>query len=491
MTTGPWRVRESGSDDAGMNHPLVDRRLAARTIATAMTLSLAATSFATTAQAAITKPFEASSTLQLSPGIDYAKGTMRTTGGRRQSVRVATIEPWLPSIRLKSVLSNNKVVRREVVTRMGIRTSRSTRQAMVSTNGDMSTRDRMDAYAAPQSMAVSNGELLLAQACTRPTLGIDPDGGVQIGDVRAHVEVRLPGRTVTKQVHRVNTHRDDGKVVLFTQRFAASTRTRSGGREVVLKLADTLRPNGVQQVEVVRVRRDGDTKLRTGQAVLSVNNRNAKWVYELRVGQKMDLTTQVVRRVDNRCGGTIKAAAGWSEISEAVGGNHFTLRNSRIAAPSRAVYAPSVQRHPRSGVGVTEDGRVLMITVDGRQSGYSVGVTLAEMGQLHAFTRCGRCLQPRWRWVRRHGPAHAQERRVQGGQPTIRWSATAGHAIDRRLRGGSDPVTRSRGSGAAQSLLSHRNRFAPDASTAPGAIFPAGRSLGCLAVVLAAMSGAA
>ena len=40
------------------------------------------------------------------------------------------------------------------------------------------------------------------------------------------------------------------------------------------------------------------------------------------------------------------------------------------------------QRHPRTNVGVTDDGRVLMVTVDGRQPGYSVGVSLAEMGQL-------------------------------------------------------------------------------------------------------------
>jgi hypothetical protein len=420
-----------------MNHPHVDRRLAARTIATAMTLSLAATSFATTAQAAITKPFEPTSSLQLSPGIDYAQGTMRTTGGLRQSVRVATIEPWLSSVRLKSVLSNDKVVRREVVTSMGIRTSGPARQAMVSTNGDMSTRNRVDAYAAPQSMAVSDGELLLAQACTRPTLGIDPDGGVQIGDVRAHVEVLPPGRTMTKQVGRVNTHRDDGKVVLFTQRFAASTRTRSGGREVVLKLADTLRPNGVQRVEVLRVRRGGgDTKLRPGQAVLSVNNPKAKWVHELRAGQKFDLITQVVRYVDNRCGGTIQVAAGWSEISEAVGGNHFTLRSSRIAAPSRAEYSPSVQRHPRSGVGVTKDGRVLMVTVDGRQSGYSIGVTLAEMGQLmrslgavHAFNLDGGGSTVMARRVLRSGEYKVANRPSDGRQRPATQSIVA-YAVD-------------------------------------------------------------
>ncbi len=348
-----------------------------------LTLSLAATSFASAAEAAITREFRASNTLTLSPGIDYAVGTMKTTGGRRQAVRVGTIETLRSDVQIKSVLSNDRVVRRDVVSKMAIKKSRPWREAMLATNGDMSTRDRVDAYAAPQSMAVSGGELLLAQACTRPTLGIDADGTARIGDVRTLVTATLPGRSIEKQIHRVNTHRDDGHVVLFTKRFASSTRTKSGGIEVVLDLEDTLRPNGSQAAKVIQVRRGaGNTRLRRGQAVLSVKNRAAKWVYDLRVGQRLQLNTTVVRNVDNRCGGTIEPADNWSRIVEAVGGNQFTARNGKIAAPSAAAYRPSVQRHPRSGVGVTDDGHVLMITVDGRQPGYSVGVTLAEMGEL-------------------------------------------------------------------------------------------------------------
>lgn len=364
-----------------MNSSPTSRTLVARVALATLSLTILATPMASSVRAEITQPFQPRSSVALAPGIDFEVGTMRTTGDRPQSVRVATVETRRSNVRLKSVLSNDRVVKREVVTSMAIRTSAPERQAMVATNGDMSTRDRVDAYAAPQSMAASGGELLLAQACTRPTLGIDPDGEAHIGDVRVHVTAVPPGRTLPKQIHRVNTHRDDSKTVLFTRRFAASTRTR-GGLEVVLQLEDTLRPIGSQEVKVLNIRRGvGNTTLRVGQAVLSVNNPKAGWVYDLRVGQRFELTTQVVREVDNRCGGTIAPASGWSEVSEALGGNHFTARNGRLAAPSRSVYPAGVQRHPRTGVGVTADGRVLMVTVDGRRSA-SAGVTLAEMGRL-------------------------------------------------------------------------------------------------------------
>jgi hypothetical protein len=132
---------------------------------------------------------------------------------------------------------------------------------------------------------------------------------------------------------------------------------------------------------VVKVRNAGNTPLRAGQAVLSVKNPTQKWVYRLKAGQHFELTTQVVRKVNRPCGGTIQAAQAWSDIIEAQGGNYFTLRSGRIAAPSSATYRAGSQRHPRTGLGVTASGTVLMVTVDGRRTA-SRGVTLAEMGQL-------------------------------------------------------------------------------------------------------------
>jgi hypothetical protein len=370
--------------------PLLGRRLVIATVMAA----LVAVPLASATEASITVPFKAKNTIALSPGVTFKVGTMKTTGGRPQSVRVVTVDADHPQVQLKALLSNNKVVQRQVVSKIALSRSRAGFRPMVATNGDMSVRNRVDAYAAPHSMAVSSGELMVAQACVRPTVGVDSDGDVRIANVRTHVSAIPPGKTMARHIHRVNTHRDDGQVVLFTKRFAGSTRT-TGGREVVLDLQGKLEPNGTQNVRVLKVRKAGNTKLAWGQAVLSVKNPTQKWVYQLKVGQTFPLTTQVVRRVDKPCGGTIAAAENWTRITEAQGGNYFTLRDRKIAAPSRAAYAPGSQRHPRTGLGVTADGTVLMVTVDGRRSA-SKGVTLAEMGQLlksfgavHAFNLDG------------------------------------------------------------------------------------------------------
>lgn len=369
---------------------------AVRLVAATITLSLLAVPLSSAAEAAVTRPFTPRLTSNLSPGVIFQSGTMRTTGGRRQEVRIGTVDPRHAGVRLKALLSNDRVVRRAVVTKITNAKRRRGFVPMIATNGDMSTRQRVDGYAVPHSMAVSNGELMVAQACARPTLGVDAQGNAHINNVRAMVTATPPSLKYATAIHKVNTPRDSGHVVLYTKRYASRTRTTYGGVEVVLQMQDTLRPNGVQNVRVINVRRGGgNTPLRAGQAVISVKNPKHKWVYQLRVGQQFRLQTRVVQSVGGPCAASMPPAPGFDDIVEAQGGNHFTLRGRRIVAPSRSTYRPGSERHPRSGLGITADGRVLMVTVDGRRSG-SAGVTLAEMGQLmrslgavHAFNLDG------------------------------------------------------------------------------------------------------
>jgi exopolysaccharide biosynthesis protein len=89
----------------------------------------------------------------------------------------------------------------------------------------------------------------------------------------------------------------------------------------------------------------------------------------------------VVRKADNPCGGKVKTAPGWGDVREALGGNRFTVRDGEVRVPSQDVYPNGWERNPRTGMGLTADGRLLMVTVDGRRK-ESRGVTLDEMGDL-------------------------------------------------------------------------------------------------------------
>jgi phosphodiester glycosidase len=69
---------------------------------------------------------------------------------------------------------------------------------------------------------------------------------------------------------------------------------------------------------------------------------------------------------------------GWPGVVDAVGGSHLLVEDGRVALGSctGAVCSP----HPRTALGLTADGRVLLVVVDGRRSTAS-GMSLIQFAQ--------------------------------------------------------------------------------------------------------------
>jgi len=65
---------------------------------------------------------------------------------------------------------------------------------------------------------------------------------------------------------------------------------------------------------------------------------------------------------------------GWSDVFDAVGGDPILLLDG-AATPVCA----SCARQPRTAVGVTADGKILLVVIDGRQPRWSRGATLGEL----------------------------------------------------------------------------------------------------------------
>ena len=74
--------------------------------------------------------------------------------------------------------------------------------------------------------------------------------------------------------------------------------------------------------------------------------------------------------------------AAWPGILDTSGGNPTLVRNGRVLAGNVDGTTPFHRRNPRTGVGATADGRLLLVTVDGRRPGHSVGMTLREFAEL-------------------------------------------------------------------------------------------------------------
>ena len=71
--------------------------------------------------------------------------------------------------------------------------------------------------------------------------------------------------------------------------------------------------------------------------------------------------------------------AGWAGVMDAIGGSPVLMQDGVVTAEQCSGYV--CQRHPRTGVGVTPQGDILLAVVDGRRSG-SVGMDLVDFGRL-------------------------------------------------------------------------------------------------------------
>jgi hypothetical protein len=84
----------------------------------------------------------------------------------------------------------------------------------------------------------------------------------------------------------------------------------------------------------------------------------------------------------------------WAGIVDAIGGGPALVRDGKpVFRPFELFSTSQLSRNPRTGVGQRVDGRILLVVVDGRRPGYSVGMTNWELAQtlvrLGAVTAAG------------------------------------------------------------------------------------------------------
>jgi hypothetical protein len=79
---------------------------------------------------------------------------------------------------------------------------------------------------------------------------------------------------------------------------------------------------------------------------------------------------------------TTTTQLGFPGAVDALGGNPRLVVDGAVSGPEVDGTGEFFGRHSRTAVGVTADGRLLLVVVDGRQPGYSRGMTLRELAEL-------------------------------------------------------------------------------------------------------------
>ena len=85
-------------------------------------------------------------------------------------------------------------------------------------------------------------------------------------------------------------------------------------------------------------------------------------------------------------GGPSDYAAYQDQIQEAVGGSVYLVKDGKPVVTSAADYYNS--RHSRTCVGITAEGKVVMMVLDGRQEPFSAGGSAEELAQIMLDAGC-------------------------------------------------------------------------------------------------------
>jgi hypothetical protein len=76
----------------------------------------------------------------------------------------------------------------------------------------------------------------------------------------------------------------------------------------------------------------------------------------------------------------VRWALGWDDVFDVVGGGPILLQDGRIVLePCTSFFCG---RNPRTAIGWTSNGRVLLVVIDGRQPRWSVGASLRELARI-------------------------------------------------------------------------------------------------------------
>ena len=294
----------------------------------------------------------------LVPGVVYSRQLDFTAHGP-VVVHVITSPRPTGLYALKPILSNNAILGRERVTSMQKRVSGDATVAGV--DGDLFSF----ADGHPTGGLIRAGALDRTPADVRSTVGVDTDGDLQVE--RVHLEGTWQG-SGQRRLLGINETPRAGKTTLYTPAWGGRTPAENGGAQAILQPFPASRPNTPLTSTVVQYVSGGDQPIPPDGAVLVARGAQAGFLSnEAPVGGKITIL--------------LTLTPPWTNVPEALGGGPIVVRGGRPVFRSFEDFTTDqlARRSARTAVGQTADGRILLVTVDGGQPGYSTGVTNFEL----------------------------------------------------------------------------------------------------------------
>ena len=346
------------------------------------------------------------------------------------AVYIAEMDRAAGNLQFDIELANDQILGRETITNATRRLMKKKILPLAGVNGSFGIRE--DSYGRGGmtfNLHIQNGELVSIPISLdrwgysppspwgETSFGVTPDGEFLLDRVQLNGQLRIDNAD-TLPINAINQICSSScPVVLFTPRFGRRTLTRRSYEFTLKKLKLPLTGKYKSRFVVTAVNRRGNSVIPSDGVVIAIESRLARdWTKKIATSTK----------------GTLEIAltpTKWQGVQQGVGGNLRLVRDGRIEPElvrfgetrgrSASAHRNGASRHPRSALGFNDE-KLFLIAVDGRQHGYSMGMTLYDMGKFfselgikHAINFDGGSSSTLWALGGvANSPAHGYERRI-------------------------------------------------------------------------------
>lgn len=222
-----------------------------------------------------------------------------------------------------------------------------------------------------------DGRLLVDRVETALTLATSGSGGV--------AERRVAG--FNRSVSTAPPYPDpDDAILIYSRALGGEVEVEPLVRAETITpvralVVDGLVPaaSGSSRGTVAAVEGAGRVAIPSGGAVVVAHGGSADALAGVAPGDEVGLEVEVRPLTDD--------PEAWTDLEWGLAAGPLIARGGALTDPGdweNEGFSPeghSNPRAPRSAIGVTSEGRVLLVTVDGRQPGYAAGMTIRELGE--------------------------------------------------------------------------------------------------------------
>lgn len=306
---------------------------------------------------------------EIAPGVEHSvirRGDQTGATGRdRWQINLLVVDPAKATIRLAQGM--DEVAGAETTSSMAARHG-----AVAAINGGY-FRTTGIARGEPVGVLSIRGRILSEPVRNRAALVFREEGnGIRAAFSRISLEAELVvGRRSAIRIDGFNRPREKDELIVFTPEFHRTTLTGPDGLELEVVGG---------RVVALHEGRGSLPVPRDGLIISASGSAADKLKTVVRKGSRIEVRTR--QRTD--------PDAGFEPDFILGGGPRLIAAGRSVIAEDASSYAEAfyTTRHPRTAIGRRADGRLVLVTVDGRQPALSVGMSIAELAALMLELGC-------------------------------------------------------------------------------------------------------